>query len=196
MRREEKRKRFHEALLKTLYPPSSPPESEEEEEKKPVITSERAVSLGLENPDDFEEAKSSSSTSNEEDDGSQAETQKLSRAQRKRLRKKKLKEDAFRRGKIIGPLLPLSEDGGVGLLQTEPQGVRENAADKQVDSSDKPDDDLLNALTLGVCSGDQQGGCSSSKKAKQRRIAKRLAREGLKSTETENSDQDKERQVL
>ncbi|XWS45122.1 hypothetical protein CRYUN_Cryun15aG0109900 [Craigia yunnanensis] len=182
MRREEKRKRFHEAVLKTLYPPSSPSESEEEEEKKAVITSERAVNLGLENPDDFEEGKSSSSSSDEEDDGSQAETQKLSRAQRKRLRNKKLKEDAFRRGNIIGPLLPLSEDDGVGLLQSEPQGVRENAAHKEVVSSDKP--------------GDQQGGCSSNKKVKQRRIAKKLAREGLKSTETENSDQDKERQIL
>ncbi|XVF59239.1 hypothetical protein PTKIN_Ptkin07bG0260100 [Pterospermum kingtungense] len=134
--------------------------------------------------DDFEEGKSSSSRTDVEDDGSQAETQKLSRAQRKRLRKKKLKEDAFRRGKMIGPLLPVSEDDGVGLglLQSEHQGVRQNAAHEQVASSDRP--------------GDERGGCSINKKVKQRRIAKRLAREGLKSAETENSDQDKERQVL
>lgn len=100
--------------------------------------------------DDFEEGKSSSSRSDEEEENeSQAETQKLSRAQRKRLRKKKLKEDAYRRGKMIGPLLPVSEDDGdgVGLLQSEPQGVRENAAHEQVDSSDKPGK-FLNFLVL------------------------------------------------
>ncbi|XVE82953.1 hypothetical protein DITRI_Ditri16bG0046600 [Diplodiscus trichospermus] len=182
MRREGKRKRFHEAVLRTLHPPPSPPESEDEEEKKPVIASGRAVKLGLENLDDFEEGKSSSSTNDEEDDGNQVETQKLSRAQRKRLRKKKLKEDAFRRGKMIGPLLPLSKDDGVGLLQSQPQGARENAVDKQVASSEKP--------------GEKQGCCSRNKKVKQRRIAKRLVREGLKSAETRNPDEDKERQVL
>ncbi|XP_007047572.2 PREDICTED: uncharacterized protein LOC18611310 [Theobroma cacao] len=181
MRREEKRKKFHEAVLKTLYPPPSPPDSEGEEEegKKPGIISERTVTLELENPDDFGE--NGSSTSDDEDDGGQSETLKLSRAQRKRLRKKRLKEDAFRRGKIIGPLLPLSERDGVGSLQTEPQGVRENAVHDQVASNDKP--------------GDQQGGCSSKKKLKQRRIAKKAVREGLKSTETEKPDSDKEHQV-
>ncbi|OMO56476.1 hypothetical protein CCACVL1_26547 [Corchorus capsularis] len=184
MRREEKRKRFHEAVIKTLYPPPSPPESEEEEEKKPVILSERAVNFDLdENPEDFGE--SCSAKSDDEDDGVQGETLKLSRAQRKRLRKNKLKEDAFRRGKIIGPLQPVSEaeHDEVGTLQAETQGVRENAAKEQNASCEKP--------------GHKQGDCSSSKrKLKQRRIAKRLAKEGLKSTETENSDQDTERQVL
>ncbi|MBA0770302.1 hypothetical protein Gotri_018958 [Gossypium trilobum] len=183
MRREEKRKRFHEAVLRTLYPPPSPPESEEEEEKKQLITSQRAVDFGLGNPDDFEEDKSSSPKTADEDDGSQSETQKLSRAQRKRLRKKKLKEDAFCRGKIIGPLLPSSKKDGVGSLQCEPEGVRENARQEQVASSDKPGDQ-------------QEGDCSTKKKLKQRRIAKRLAKEGLKSTEGENSGQDKEHQVI
>lgn len=88
--------------------------------------------------DDFEEDKSSSPKTADEDDASQSETQKLSRAQRKRLRKKKVKEDAFRRGKIIGPLLPSSETDGVGSLQCEPEGVRGNARQGQVASSDKP----------------------------------------------------------
>ncbi|GMJ04005.1 hypothetical protein like AT5G67640 [Hibiscus trionum] len=180
MRREEKRKRFHEAVLKTLYPPPSPPESEEEEENKQVITSESALNFGLENPDDFEESKSSSPKTDDEDDGIQAETQKLSRSQRKRLRKKKLKEHASRRGKIIGPLLPPSQCDGVGPLQGEPEGVRQNAPEEQVASRDKPDD--------------PQGNCSSKKKLKQRRIAKRLAKE--ESNKTENSDRDKERQVI
>lgn len=179
MRREEKRKRFHEAVLRTLYPPPSPPESEEEEEKKQLITSQRAVDF----PDDSEEDKCSSPKTADEDDGSQSETQKLSRAQRKRLRKKKLKEDAFRLGKIIGPLLPSSKKDGVGSLQCEPEGVRENARQEQVASSDKPGDQ-------------QEGDCSTKKKLKQRMIAKRLAKEGLKSTEGENSGQDKEHQVI
>ncbi|OMP01810.1 hypothetical protein COLO4_11595 [Corchorus olitorius] len=178
MRREEKRKRFHEAVIKTLYPTPSPPESEEEEEKKPVILSERAVNFDLdENPEDFGER--SPAKSDDEDDGAQDETLKLSRAQRKRLRKKKLKEDAFRRGKkMIGPSKPLSEaeHDEVGTLQIDPQGVRENAANEQNASCEKPG--------------------SSKRKLKQRRIAKRLAKEGLKSTETEKSDQDTEPQVL
>ncbi|KAK8644461.1 hypothetical protein V6N13_123767 [Hibiscus sabdariffa] len=182
MRREEKRKRFHEALLKTLYPSPSQPESEEEEEKKQVITSERALNVGLQNSEnvikyDFEESKSSSPKTDDEDEGRQAEpeTQKLSRSQRKRLRKRKLKEDASRRGNIIGPLLPSSRfDGAGGPLQVEPQGVRQNARQEQAASRDKPDD--------------EQANCSSKKKLKQRRIAKRMAKEGLESNKSEHSD--------
>ncbi|KAK9004328.1 hypothetical protein V6N11_002130 [Hibiscus sabdariffa] len=173
MRREEKRKRFHEALLKTLYPSPSQPESEEEEEKKQVITSERALNVGLQNS----ESKSSSPKTDDEDEGRQAEpeTQKLSRSQRKRLRKRKLKEDASRRGNIIGPLLPSSRfDGAGGPLQVEPQGVRQNARQEQAASRDKPDD--------------EQANCSSKKKLKQRRIAKRMAKEGLESNKSEHSD--------
>ncbi|KAL4334528.1 hypothetical protein GQ457_07G004270 [Hibiscus cannabinus] len=171
MRREEKRKRFHEALLKTLYPSPSQPESEE---KNQVITSERALNVGLQNSDDFEESKSSSPKTDDEDEGRQAEpeTQKLSRSQRKRLRKKKLKEDASRRGSIIGPLLPSSQyDGAGGPLRVEPQGVRQNARQEQAASRDKPDD--------------EQSNCSSKKKLKQRRIAKRMAKEGLESNKSE-----------
>ncbi|KAK8479398.1 hypothetical protein V6N13_028537 [Hibiscus sabdariffa] len=181
MRREEKRKRFHQALLKTLYPSPSPsqPESEseeeEEEEEKQVITSERALNVGLRNSDDFEESKSSSPKTDDEDDGRQAETQKLSRSQRKRLRKKKLKEDASRRGNMIGPLLPSSQyDGACGPLQVEPEGVRQNARQEQAASRDKPND--------------EQANCSSKKKLKQRRIAKRMAKEGLESNKSEHSD--------
>ncbi|XP_039032026.1 uncharacterized protein LOC120166942 [Hibiscus syriacus] len=182
MPREEKRKRFHEAVLKTLYPPPSPPESEEEEEKKQVIASDRPLNFGLENPDDFEASKGSSPKTGDEDDGCQPETHKLSRAQRKRLRRKKLKEDACRRGKIIGPLLPSRQYDGVDSLQGEPEGVRQNARDEQVASSDKP--------------ADQQGDCSSKNKLKHRRIAKRLAKDGLESNKSENSDGGKERKVI
>lgn len=60
----------------------------------------------------------------------ETEHQNLSRAQRKRLRKKKLKEEASRRGKLIGPLLPssTSNDGGPSdIAGNESQSIRENA---------------------------------------------------------------------
>ncbi|XP_020978582.1 uncharacterized protein LOC107642690 isoform X2 [Arachis ipaensis] len=50
--------------------------------------------------DDYDNA--STSGDEEHDSG----TVKLTRAQRKKIRKKKLKEDAIRRGNLIGPLLP------------------------------------------------------------------------------------------
>ena len=73
--------------------------------------------------------KSSCSASDVNDD-SESGQQKLTRAQRKRLRKKKLKEDASRRGNIIGPLLP--SEGEAGDVETEPPDVRRNAAEKKV----------------------------------------------------------------
>ena len=77
--------------------------------------------------------KSSCSASDVNDD-SESGQQKLTRAQRKRLRKKKLKEDASRRGKMIGPLLPsmkeVGDDGCTG-------GVRQNAAENVDAASDK-----------------------------------------------------------
>ncbi|KAJ1381772.1 hypothetical protein SESBI_44842 [Sesbania bispinosa] len=102
MNRDEIRKRrFNEAIVNMLYP--SPPQVEQELE--PVEASiegsgSDAISGTL---DDNENA----STSSDEEHGSETE-KKLSRAQRKNIRKKKLKEEAIRRGKLIGPLLPLT----------------------------------------------------------------------------------------
>lgn len=53
---------------------------------------------------------------------------KLTRAQRKRLRKRKLKEAASRRRKIIGPLLPGSNDDIDRSCGASFEGVRRNAA--------------------------------------------------------------------
>lgn len=52
--------------------------------------------------------------------------QKLTRAQRKRLRKSKLKEAASQRRKIIGPLLPASNDHNHEAVNNEAEGVRQN----------------------------------------------------------------------
>lgn len=79
----------------------------------------------------------SSSTSDE--GGNDGGSQKLTRAQRKRLRRKKLKEHACRRRKIIGPLLPPQiEDEDVegnsifggDKLENEPPTVRCYAAEE------------------------------------------------------------------
>ena len=77
--------------------------------------------------------KSSCSASDGNDD-SESGTQKLTRAQRKRLRKKKHKEDASRRGKIIGPLLPSTKEVGDGGCTG---GVRRIAAENVDATSDK-----------------------------------------------------------
>lgn len=81
--------------------------------------------------------ESGCSTSDDNGDGERG-PEKLTRAQRKRLRKKKLKEDASRRVKIIGPLLPSTGDGcgsggGDAVLGKEPPAVRYSAADKELD---------------------------------------------------------------
>lgn len=161
MNREEKRRRFNEALVNMLYP--QPPQPEEEE--KPVNLLEEEFDVDLIS-DDLEKSSCSTSDDNDNDDGGESGTLKLTRAQRKRLRMKKLKEDASRRGKIIGPLLPSSNDDG-------DVGVRQNAAENVVAASDK--------------SGEQPG-CASQKKGKQRRIAKRLAKERSKLATVEHCD--------
>lgn len=86
------------------------------------------------NADDYGLRQSGSSTGEEDDDDGEgrleSETLKLTRAQRKRLRRKKLKEDISRRGKIIGPL-PLSSNDGEGgcssAVKERSPAVRENA---------------------------------------------------------------------
>lgn len=65
-----------------------------------------------------------SSTSVEEEHDS--ETEKLSRAQRKKIRKKKLKEEVVRRGKLIGPLLPLTST----QVTRDTPPVRSNASEE------------------------------------------------------------------
>ncbi|EEF37120.1 uncharacterized protein LOC8283385 [Ricinus communis] len=164
MRREERRRKFHKALLNTLYPPTQQPQDNDEEEKEnPVITSSQDLDVNL-IPDDYGLQQSSSST-NDNNGDSESEQQKLTRAQRKRLRKKMLKEDICRRGHIIGPLLPSSSndiDDGTGAVKQDTPGVRQNADESPGNEN------------------------SQKKKLKQRRMAKRLAKERLKSSEVEN----------
>lgn len=73
--------------------------------------------------DDCENA----STSGEEGEHGY-ETEKLTRAQRKRIRKKKMKEESILRGKLIGPLMPPSQTTQAG--DNDPPPVRSNASKK------------------------------------------------------------------
>ncbi|KAK6152804.1 hypothetical protein DH2020_012443 [Rehmannia glutinosa] len=140
MKEEEKQRKFHEALLKVHYPPRQPLNDLPGEQ--------------LENEEGY------SMPSSSDDEGENGGTEKLTRAQRKRLRKRKLKEAASRRRKIIGPLLPPGSsddknDGGVEVVDNVPEGVRQNAA-------------------TDVSSG-EPASCSKGNKRKQRRKSKNLS---------------------
>ncbi|WZZ00843.1 hypothetical protein YC2023_073171 [Brassica napus] len=155
-RREEKRRKLHEALLETLYPPSSPPSpssspssvgfDRELYNKSQSIYSEDYVKID---------------SSNHEENGDESET-KPSRAQRKRIRKKMLKEEAARRRKVIGPLLPTEmietrEDSDGGEEASCVQPARLNASEKEEKVRFEGND--------------------KTKRVKKRREAKKLAKE-------------------
>ncbi|KAL6952481.1 hypothetical protein U1Q18_050628 [Sarracenia purpurea var. burkii] len=133
MENEERRRKFHESLLNMLYPPpSSPPhitQGRDEEERVNLLRD-------CLNVDHISEESGSSSSS--DDDEGECGSQKLTRAQRKRLRKRKLKRASSHRRKIIGPLLPTNSDDGVVDLRNEAQGVRCNVAEKSDIGNDKP----------------------------------------------------------
>ncbi|KAK0603583.1 hypothetical protein LWI29_006485 [Acer saccharum] len=128
--------------------------------------------------DDYIRISNSSGDDDEDDnvDGSACEPQKLTRAQRKRLRKKKLKEDASRRSKIIGPLLPTPNNDDDGGGENVSPSVRQNADEECAVTSDMPREII---------------GCSDQKKLKNRRKAKKLTRDRLKcSSSKENCSED------
>ncbi|CAF1706750.1 hypothetical protein HID58_054750 [Brassica napus] len=159
--REEKRRKLHEALLQTLYPPSSPSSS-----PSPVLGfDDEPFDVTLINPEDYLNIDSSNHGDDHEN-GDEPET-KPSRAQRKRIRKKMLKEEAARRRKVIGPLLPTEmietrEDSSGGEEASCIQPARLNASEKEEKVSFEGND--------------------KTKKVKQRREAKKLAKESSNPT--------------
>ncbi|XP_077217036.1 uncharacterized protein LOC143851469 [Tasmannia lanceolata] len=101
MEKEQKRQKFHEALMKIFSPPQTPQLNQKEvEDEPPVFVRDDFNEDSIPDADDLEKGNSSSDTNEF------ALPQKLTRAQRKRVRRKKLKEAASCRRKIIGPLLP------------------------------------------------------------------------------------------
>ncbi|CAI9111250.1 OLC1v1011428C1 [Oldenlandia corymbosa var. corymbosa] len=182
MGKGDKRQKIHDALIRKLYPPPSPSGGEEEPE---------SVSTSIHNLDfehinninvDFEGLTSSSDRDQSEDDGN--EPKKLTRAQRKRLRQKKLKQAASQpRRKLIGPLLPFStacEAEGDGIVKQH-EAVRQNAA--KGDESLVPDpEEEFKATSSGT----------KRNKLKQRRMAKKMTGDLTKLSGSEKSYQEAE----
>ncbi|CAK8539619.1 unnamed protein product [Lathyrus sativus] len=146
MKRDERKRRFNEAIVNTLYPPS-PQHEQDSEPVKDLIELESYDDVISGTLDDCENA----STSGEEG-GRGYETEKLTRAQRKRIRKKKMKEESILRGKLIGPLMPPSQT--TQARDDNPPPVRSNASQKG--------DETTRANAKGM---------------KQRRMVKRVVRE-------------------
>ncbi|KAH1267263.1 hypothetical protein GmHk_01G002528 [Glycine max] len=159
MNPDGRKRRFNEAIVNMLYPsPDSPPQPQREQELEPVeaafIDDGSGSDIISDNLDDCD--NNASTSGNEEHDDSET-TEKLTRVQRKKIRKKKLNEEAIHRGKLIGPLLPPP------MLQL-----------------------LCHAQ---LCLGDDVAACAKSVKVKQRRMAKRLAKEKQNATTSENANQ-------
>ncbi|KAG5528378.1 hypothetical protein RHGRI_029150 [Rhododendron griersonianum] len=95
--------------------------------------------------DEFGKSGCSSSS----DDEGECGPQKLTRAQRKRIRKKKVREAASRRRKLIGPVLP-GDDDGSGDLSNESQGVVRNAAEKSDIGSAMPGTVSMSGLEVHI----------------------------------------------
>jgi len=146
-----------------------------------IVRIERNV---VENVGNLDDGYDNSSTSvNEECD---SDTEKLSRAQRKKIRKKKLKEEAAHRGNLIGPLLPLTSTH----VARDAPPVRSNAI--LLSMSCYVTDRVMYVVSdfyaahLGL--GDEAD-CGKSVKLKQRRMAKRLAKQKGNASSAENTNQ-------
>ncbi|KAK9165999.1 hypothetical protein Scep_001190 [Stephania cephalantha] len=182
MKKEEKQRKFHQTLLNILYPssPSSLSPSPVTNSTLPILSSlttdnpnprpiEFSVALKEDKEEEEEEEQhddiASSDLNLNPDDGNSPsdasgfESGKLTRAQRKRLRRKKLKQEANSgRRKLIGPLLPPSA----------------NDCDN---NKVVGEDEQSSVLDHGI--GEPGGGlrdCISQNKVRRRRVAKRMER--------------------
>ncbi|MED6204966.1 hypothetical protein PIB30_013463 [Stylosanthes scabra] len=154
MKAEERKRRFNEAIVNILYPSSPEPEPEPspppiQQDPQPLDAfTQRSLPQVFSGTQNLESSDASTSGDEEHASG----TVKLTRAQRKKIRKKKLKEDAIRRGNLIGPLLPHTHQ-----VPHDAPPVRSNA-------STEP----------GVDDG--AAAPATSNKTKKRRMAKKLAK--------------------
>ncbi|RVW57376.1 hypothetical protein CK203_089557 [Vitis vinifera] len=196
MRRDERRRRFHDGLLKMLYPSPPPPSQvlsrafsyflpftililpkiQQEDGDKLLDISPK----GLDDVDpepDADDLKENSSSASDDDD--ECAPQKLTRAQRKRLRQKKLKETASCRRKLLGR----------SYLHQVAVILKINLQKFHIVR-------LMNSLVqwenLVMFSNfyRQHPTRRNQTKLKQRRMAKKLAREREKSSNMENCNED------
>ncbi|XP_071705804.1 uncharacterized protein [Rutidosis leptorrhynchoides] len=143
MKRKEKQQKLHNSLINMLYPPPSPSPSPSPSPPHQNEFDQQTLDLALEivnsdhhqiNTDVLDEEKGVSVSSEEEDDD-ELGIQKLTRAQRKRLRRKKLKEAASNRRLIIGPELPDNAIADIDCDRNkfhetqQSEGVRRNASE-------------------------------------------------------------------
>ncbi|KAI3722706.1 hypothetical protein L2E82_33748 [Cichorium intybus] len=166
MKRKERQRKFHDSLVNMLYAPPSPPPHENEFDEQTLDSAREIANSDHHriNTDELEEVERNFSASSEEDD--ELGSGKLTRAQRKRLRKKKLKEGGSHRRQIIGPELPSTGDdqidgegSGVPEIQ-QSEGVRRNVSDGSETGNDH---------------NHRQETCSSIR-VKHRRMSKKKAR--------------------
>ncbi|XP_068467228.1 uncharacterized protein [Phaseolus vulgaris] len=179
MNPDDRKRRFNEAIVNMLYP-SSPQRERELEPAEPLIDDSASDAISGNLDDGYD---NSSTSVNEECD---SDAEKLSRAQRKKIRKKKLKEEAVHRGNLIGPLLPLTSTH----VARDAPPVRSNAI--LLSMSCYVTDRVMYVVSdfyaahLGL--GDEAD-CGKSVKLKQRRMAKRLAKQKGNASSAENTNQ-------
>nr|GEX30338.1 hypothetical protein [Tanacetum cinerariifolium] len=104
-----------------LYAPPSPPDQNNQFDDQ-TLNLAREIVNSNHHPINTDELKEEE---DHDDEGELGGFEKLTRAQRKRLRKQKLKEAASHRREIIGPQLP-----GKGDDDQQAEGVRQNAAER------------------------------------------------------------------
>ncbi|KAH6824952.1 hypothetical protein C2S53_008215 [Perilla frutescens var. hirtella] len=194
MKGDEKQRKFHETLLKMMYPPPSTPLSDKEAE-------EQDESILMESfndpPEDEIENEAPSQSSGDDNKGDDAG--KLTRAQRKRLRKRKLKEAASRRRKIIGPLLPGSNNdvdhsrGSIEDVSNVAESVLQNAVTNvSGDHNHGSSVEVVSNVAEGVrqTAAGEEAPCSNKNKLKlkQRRKSKKMV-VGKSSTPSSTDDQ-------
>ncbi|CAA7387696.1 unnamed protein product [Spirodela intermedia] len=133
--REESKRRFREALSRIYFPARPPPLS-------PSPAPAPAPPVGIDHSDLPGEGDGSEEKDKEEGLSSESGEQprRLTRSQRKRLRKRKLKEAApvaasGRRRKIIGPLLPSSGSTPASERLEGEEGSSEPALPRENDIS-------------------------------------------------------------
>ncbi|KAG9440604.1 hypothetical protein H6P81_020769 [Aristolochia fimbriata] len=134
MEKTEKRQKFYEAVMKIYFPPESD-QNDLTKHKPDVLIQEDEVAAqrqeymdmhSIPDVDDLEKESSS-------DDMAEPVPQKLTRAQRKRIRRRKMKESSSSRRKIIGPLLPPQH----GNSLTGTSGVQKEHEDEDASSAVK-----------------------------------------------------------
>lgn len=155
-------RQFQAAVLRQLYPAS--PTHNENEVKQEHIVDVPELLENFQSEDDI-----NANISESPSDSAESCSQHLTRAQRKRIRKKKLKEAASNSKRIIGPLLPAKpivenfSTEAPKCHDAEPSGLQSQQRSAISDIGKRKADSLK-----------EIGSSTAQRKSKQRRHAKRI----------------------